>query len=243
MQLEVNVDDPAAGNSGIGDASGRSALESRGEFDQDESGDDTLAKVVANMGSMRRIPARTHTIQPVAARKTTVTPAIAAESPSPRAVPSGSESLPVAVMRKTGQVCYQVLKLVMVNLLIFTKMGVQLMPSMPMDSNSNTTSTRRTAARTTTRKVRYSVRDLPLPPCDPYYSDMWRNRFVPSLLAWAGSLRDPFGTNIKLNDEVSNLWKRVFPDIVIRDASTSMDMVIVRTVVRVFTDTDTHGSL
>jgi hypothetical protein len=72
---------------------------------------------------------------------------------------------------------------------------------------------------------------------------MWRNRFVPSLLAWAGSLRDPFGTNIKLNDEVSNLWKRVFPDIVIRDASTSMDMVIVRTVVRVFTDTDTHGSL
>ena len=41
----------------------------------------------------------------------------------------------------------------------------------------------------------------------------WRKYFVPSLIAWAGSQPDPFGTNYGVGTEAALVWGQVFPAI------------------------------
>jgi len=82
------------------------------------------------------------------------------------------------------------------------------------------------------RRTKYTLIDLPIP-YSRVYTDKWRKQFVPNLLAWAGSLEDPFGTNGQLNSEIVNLWKEVFPELAL--SQRSKDMEIVQTVVRALT--------
>jgi len=73
------------------------------------------------------------------------------------------------------------------------------------------------------RKQRYTVADLPFPR-GGRYTQIWRKVFVPNLLAWAGSQDDPFGANGQVHTEVTNIWKRVFPSILLKD--TDLDILI-----------------
>lgn len=52
------------------------------------------------------------------------------------------------------------------------------------------------------------VSDLPFPGNKSLY---WRKYFVPSLVAWAGSQLDPFGTNSRVGTEAALIWGQVFP--------------------------------
>ncbi|KAI9455129.1 hypothetical protein F5148DRAFT_1377533 [Russula earlei] len=40
----------------------------------------------------------------------------------------------------------------------------------------------------------------------------WRKVFIPLLLAWAGSLEDPFSVNSQIHSEAAKLWARVFSE-------------------------------
>jgi hypothetical protein len=62
-------------------------------------------------------------------------------------------------------------------------------------------------------KKRYKQADLPFP-SDGVSMTLWRKRFVPSLLSWAGSQDDPFGANDIMSEEVGKIWKQLFPDVV-----------------------------
>lgn len=73
------------------------------------------------------------------------------------------------------------------------------------------------------RKQRYTVADLPFPR-GGRYTQIWRKVFVPNLLAWAGSQDDPFGANGQVHTEVTNIWKRVFPNIQLKD--TDMNILV-----------------
>jgi hypothetical protein len=77
-----------------------------------------------------------------------------------------------------------------------------------------------------TRKRKYTVSDLPFGHWD-VDSRKWRVCFVPSLLAWAGTQHDPFGTNSQMTDEVTALWKHVYPTIVLNDARMSIVLCVV----------------
>jgi hypothetical protein len=72
------------------------------------------------------------------------------------------------------------------------------------------------------RKQRYTIADLPFPRGGKY-TQYWRKIFVPNLLAWAGSQDDPFGANARVHLELANIWKRVFPDITLKE--TDMDIL------------------
>lgn len=63
------------------------------------------------------------------------------------------------------------------------------------------------------RKPRYSITDLPFPEDSSVYIIVWRKNYVPSLISWAGTLEDPFGTNCQMEDQVIKLWKEIFPNI------------------------------
>jgi hypothetical protein len=80
---------------------------------------------------------------------------------------------------------------------------------------------------TSSRKKKYAVSDLPFAHWD-VDSRKWRTSFIPSLLAWAGTQGDPFGTNSQMTDEVTALWQRLYPAIVLNDARTSIVLSVVR---------------
>lgn len=65
-------------------------------------------------------------------------------------------------------------------------------------------------------KQRYTIADLPFPH-GRKYTQYWRKIFVPNLLAWAESQDDPFGANAQVHMEAANIWKCVFPDIVLKE--------------------------
>jgi hypothetical protein len=95
---------------------------------------------------------------------------------------------------------------------------------MPMDANG----TQGNVNTSSTCRAKYTLIDLPIP-SDHTYTEKWCKQFVPNLLAWAGSLEDPFGMSGQLNSEIINLWEDVFPDIVL--SHRSKDIVIVQSVV------------
>jgi hypothetical protein len=102
-------------------------------------------------------------------------------------------------------------------------MGVDLhlAPTPTMKSNNNNNNGHRT------RKKKYAVSDLPFGHWDAD-SRKWRTCFIPSLLAWAGAQADPFGTNSQMVDEITALWPRIYPTIVLNDARTSTILGVVR---------------
>ena len=77
-------------------------------------------------------------------------------------------------------------------------------------------------------KRKFGISDLPFTQWD-IDSRKWHVSFVPSLLAWAGTQSDPFGTNSQMADEVSALWEHVYPAIVLNDLWTSIILSVVCT--------------
>jgi hypothetical protein len=45
------------------------------------------------------------------------------------------------------------------------------------------------------------------------YTRDWRKFFKPTLIHWAATLEDPFGTNAVMENVVKEVWKMVFPSI------------------------------
>ena len=105
-------------------------------------------------------------------------------------------------------------------------MGVSLsQASTPPTTGNNSNNGR--GARTTGRK-KYAVSDLPFAHWD-IDSHKWHNQFVPSLLAWAGTQGDPFGTNSQMVGEVATLWQRLYPAIILNDTRRCIILSVVRT--------------
>jgi hypothetical protein len=77
------------------------------------------------------------------------------------------------------------------------------------------------------RKQRYTIADLPFPRGGKY-NQVWRKVFIPKLLAWAGSQDDPFGANARVHVESANIWKQVFPNIVLKETDEDILTYVVR---------------
>lgn len=77
------------------------------------------------------------------------------------------------------------------------------------------------------QKQRYTVADLPFPR-GGRFTQIWRKVFVPNLLAWAGSQDNPFGINGQVSVEAAEIWKRVFPDIMLRETDRDILTYVVR---------------
>lgn len=66
------------------------------------------------------------------------------------------------------------------------------------------------------KKVKkYTNQHLPFPTSKrPSNMNRWKKHFKPTIIAWAGTSEDPFGTNHLLDDNViEEVWKEVFPDL------------------------------
>ena len=65
------------------------------------------------------------------------------------------------------------------------------------------------------KKIRYNFSSLPFPhgAASTSYTRDWRKFFKPTLIHWAATLEDPFGTNAVMEDIVKEVWKMVFPSI------------------------------
>jgi hypothetical protein len=68
------------------------------------------------------------------------------------------------------------------------------------------------------RKQRYTTADLPFPRGGRHIQ-IWRKVFVPTLLAWAGSQEDPFGTNGQMGGEIEKIWKQIYPTITLDETN------------------------
>lgn len=65
------------------------------------------------------------------------------------------------------------------------------------------------------KKEKYTLSSLPFPrgPASISYTREWRKSFKPTLIHWAATLKDPFGTNSVMEDTITEVWKTVFPSI------------------------------
>lgn len=65
------------------------------------------------------------------------------------------------------------------------------------------------------KKEKYTLASLPFPrgTAGMSYTREWRKTFKPSLIHWAATLNDPFGTNAVMEDITTEIWKAVFPSI------------------------------
>lgn len=67
-----------------------------------------------------------------------------------------------------------------------------------------------------TKKINYTKNHLPFPGVGrESYVRRWTNEYKTSLINWAGTVEDPFGTNGNsgLDDVVDETWKAVFPEL------------------------------
>ncbi|KAF8802591.1 hypothetical protein BYT27DRAFT_7260895 [Phlegmacium glaucopus] len=65
------------------------------------------------------------------------------------------------------------------------------------------------------KKVKYTFSSL-LFPCGAAnitYAREWRRSFKPTLIHWAATLEDPFGTNALMEDVITEVWGTIFPSI------------------------------
>ena len=78
------------------------------------------------------------------------------------------------------------------------------------------------------KKVRYTFSSLPFPrgAASTTYTRDWRKSFKPTLIHWAATLEDPFGTNAVMDDTVTEVWKAVFPSIANEVDGGSRDAII-----------------
>lgn len=65
-----------------------------------------------------------------------------------------------------------------------------------------------------TKKEKYTNAHLPFP-SKQFGQSMknWRKVFKPSIIGWAGTVEDPFGTNSILSSPVKKVWNDIFPDL------------------------------
>ncbi|KAF8806109.1 hypothetical protein BYT27DRAFT_7212388 [Phlegmacium glaucopus] len=65
------------------------------------------------------------------------------------------------------------------------------------------------------KKMRYNFSSPPFPrgAASTSYAWDWRKSFKLTLIHWATTLEDPFGTNTVMEDIVTDIWKVVFPSI------------------------------
>ena len=88
-------------------------------------------------------------------------------------------------------------------------MHTQIYTLSPVFPEATTTSTR------SVKKIRYNFSSLSFPRgvASSSYTWDWRKLFKPTLIHWAATLEDPFGTNEVMEDIVKEVWKMVFPSI------------------------------
>jgi hypothetical protein len=67
------------------------------------------------------------------------------------------------------------------------------------------------------KKEKYTLASLPFPrgAASTTYTRDWRRYFKSTVIHWAATLRDPFGTNAAtdMEDVITEIWKAVFPSI------------------------------
>jgi len=61
------------------------------------------------------------------------------------------------------------------------------------------------------KKVKYNTNSLPFPPSRAMaHSQMWRRIYKPSIIEFAASHFDPFGTNSLLETPALTLWNHIY---------------------------------
>lgn len=64
------------------------------------------------------------------------------------------------------------------------------------------------------KKEKYTNAHLPFPPSrGGACMKKWQKEFKSSIISWAGTTEDPFGTNSILDDPVTQVWKKIYPDL------------------------------
>lgn len=58
------------------------------------------------------------------------------------------------------------------------------------------------------------------------YTCDWRKYFKPTLIHWAATLKDPFGTNALMEDIITEVWKTVFPSIANEVVGSSHEAIV-----------------
>ena len=77
------------------------------------------------------------------------------------------------------------------------------------------------------KQGQYTVADLPFPG-GGNHRRIWGKDFRRSLLSWAGSQEDPFGTNGRMHQEISRIWERLYPDIKLDAEKMGIVVYVVR---------------
>ncbi|KAF8873126.1 hypothetical protein BD779DRAFT_1805320 [Infundibulicybe gibba] len=72
------------------------------------------------------------------------------------------------------------------------------------------------SSRSRIKKEKYTLASLPFDRDEATaLIQTWRKSFKPTLIQWAATLEDPFGSNSLMDDIIEDIWKRIFPDIAI----------------------------
>jgi hypothetical protein len=72
----------------------------------------------------------------------------------------------------------------------------------------------RTPNNTRPKGVKVVVDDLPFPHPRTPYNAKWQKVFRPTLICWASTYADPYGTNTELDETVVlDMWDIIYPDI------------------------------
>ncbi|KAF8807979.1 hypothetical protein BYT27DRAFT_7211610 [Phlegmacium glaucopus] len=79
-----------------------------------------------------------------------------------------------------------------------------------------------------TKKEKYTVSSLPFPQGSAAcpFVKKWRKTFKPTLIQWASTMEDPFGTNSVMDTVVEQIWTHTFPDILMDVTSDSRAAII-----------------
>ncbi|KAF8871509.1 hypothetical protein BD779DRAFT_1478177, partial [Infundibulicybe gibba] len=65
------------------------------------------------------------------------------------------------------------------------------------------------------KKGSYTTNSLPLPsgPGNEIYLQKWKKMLQPTLISWASTIDDPFGTNSQMNQVIFDLWATIYPTV------------------------------
>ena len=86
------------------------------------------------------------------------------------------------------------------------------------------------------KKEKYTVASLPFPrgSASNSYTQRWRRIFKPSLIEWAATCEDPFGTNAKMDAVVEALWCRVYPTLTMAVSVEGEGRAAITQIVRIY---------
>ena len=71
-------------------------------------------------------------------------------------------------------------------------------------------------------RERVTVSDLPL--STPLHTSRWQKQFRHTLIEWAASQDDPFGTNSLLTNQiVQQMWGSIYPDVYIGGSENDLE--------------------